>query len=239
MRTHERQDALLGWLRGRQSGTAAEAAEHFCVTQRTILRDIDALRARGEPILSSPGPGGGFQLDTFARLPAARLTVEEVIGLTLAVGTARRVAAGVPYALAADHAVDRLIATLPRERAVELRHLMRHVIVGASAPWQVSASVESVEEGFMGKFERAFTSHRVLSFDYTDRLGQATQRVIEPHGLLLHLPIWYVIAHDRLRDAPRMFRVDRMRSVTLSDELFEPKAPEYFEEYLDPCYSPR
>lgn len=233
MSTHSRQDALLGWLRSRQIGTAAEAAAHFRVTERTIFRDINALRERGEPILSCSGPGGGFQLDPGARLAAVRLTVEEIIGLTLAVGTAQRVSAGVPYALAANHAVDRLIAALPRERATALRLLMQHIIVGAPASAQVSASVEEVEAGFLNKFEEAFTQHRVLSFDYKDRLGQPTHRAIEAHGLLLQIPIWYVIAHDRLRGAPRMFRVDRMSQVTLDREVFEPRPRDYFSEYLE------
>ena len=86
MNAHERREALMGWLRGRVSGTAAEAGGHFGVTERTILRDIDFLRSRGEPISSSSGPGGGFQLDGMARLPAVRLTVEEVLGLGFELG---------------------------------------------------------------------------------------------------------------------------------------------------------
>lgn len=227
----------MGWLRGRQSGTAAQAAAHFDVTERTVLRDINVLRERGEPIVSSSGPGGGFYLDSLARLQTVRLTVEEVVGLTIAVGTARQVAAGIPYARAADHAIDRLIATLPRTRAAELRHLMRHVTVGAPASLKVNESLGEVEDGFLAKFEAAFSAQRVLAFEYTDRMGQATQRAVEPHGLLFQMPIWYVIAHDRLRDAPRMFRVDRMRDVALCDEVFEPKPPSCFAEYLDPCYA--
>lgn len=236
MQAHERREALLGWLRGRQSGTAAEAAQRFRVTERTILRDITALRDRGEPISSSSGPGGGFQLDTLARLQSVRLTVEEVVGLTLAVATARQVAGGIPYARVADHAIDRLISTLPRERATRLRHLMQHVAIGEPAPSQMSAGFGEVEHGFLSKFEAAFSTHRVLSFAYTDRKEQATRRAIEPHGLLLRTPIWYVIAHDRLRDAPRMFRVDRMREVVLLDEPFTPRPPSWFEEHTRPYH---
>ncbi len=239
MNTHDRREALIGWLRGRPSATAGQAAARFGVTQRTILRDIEALRARGEQIVSSSGPGGGFQVDGCSRLPAVRLTVEEVVGLTLAAGMARQVTTGIPYARVAEQAVDRLIATLPRERAAELRRLMQRITVGAPASAQVSASLGEVEDGFLSKFEAAFSRSRVLSFAYTDRLDQATTRVVEPHGLLLQLPIWYVIAHDRLRDAPRMFRVDRMRHVALCDEGFEPKPPSWFAEYLDPCYVKR
>ncbi len=237
MNAHDRRGALLGWLRGRQSGTAAQASAHFRVTERTILRDIATLRARGEPISSSSGPGGGFNLDGTARLAAVRLTVEEVLGLALAAGMARQVATGLPYSLAADHAIDRLISTLPRDRVATFRRLMGRITLGLPESMRPYTGVGQVEGGLLGTFEAAFSSNRVLTFEYTDRKGQETSRTVEPHGLLLQVPIWYVVAHDRLRGAARMFRVDRMKGVVLGDEVFEPRPPSWFEEYLGPCAS--
>lgn len=237
MNTHDRREALLGWLRARNSGTAAQAAGHFQVTERTVLRDIRALRERGEPISSSPGVGGGFHLARTARLQAVRLTVEEVVGLALAASVARQTAAGLPYSMAAEHAVDRLIRTLPSERAERVRDFMGRITIGLPASAGMSAGLGVIEQELAGKFERAFSERRVLSFGYMDRHGQATARVVEPHGLLLRMPIWYVIAHDRMREAARMFRVDRMRDVEVSGEVFEPKPASWFEEYLDPRYA--
>jgi Predicted transcriptional regulator len=46
--------------------TANELAEHFEVSKRTILRDIDALTIAGIPIYTSKGKGGGISiLDNF------------------------------------------------------------------------------------------------------------------------------------------------------------------------------
>ena len=42
--------------------TAAELAERLEVTERTVLRDIDALSGAGVPVFATRGPGGGFQL---------------------------------------------------------------------------------------------------------------------------------------------------------------------------------
>lgn len=226
----------MGWLRGRQSGTAAEAAAHFGVTERTILRDIAALRGRGEPISGCTGPGGGFQLSGTARLQPVRLTVEEVVGLALAAGTARQMATGLPYSLAADHAIDRLISTLPEARARQFRRLMQRITVGMPASMRMTQGVGQVEPGLLHKCETAFSEHRALSFSYVDRHGQVTERTIEPHGLLLSMPIWYVVAYDRLRDAARMFRVDRMQDVVLLDEVFDPRPASYFAHYMDPDF---
>jgi len=206
------------------------------VTERTILRDIAYLRGRGEEITSSGGPGGGFILDRSARLPPVRLTVEEVVGLALAAAMARRVSSGLPYSVAADHAIDKLIRTLPKERAASFRHLTQHMFIGAPASDAMHSDLGLVEGGLLQTFEAALSTKHCLAFDYVDRHGQTSTRVVEPHGLLLRVPIWYVIAYDPLRDAPRVFRVDRMRAVELSDDVFEPRPPAVFAQYIDPRF---
>jgi len=49
-------------LQQRGRATAAELAERLEVTERTVMRDIDALSGAGVPVYSIRGPGGGFQL---------------------------------------------------------------------------------------------------------------------------------------------------------------------------------
>ena len=49
-------------LQQRDRATAAELAERLEVTERTVMRDIEALSGAGVPVYSIRGPGGGFQL---------------------------------------------------------------------------------------------------------------------------------------------------------------------------------
>ena len=51
----------------------------------------------------------------------------------------------------------------------------------------------------------AVRARRLLRFRYT-----GTDREVEPYGLLCRDAFWYVIGHDRTRDAPRNFRLDRI-----------------------------
>jgi predicted DNA-binding transcriptional regulator YafY len=69
-------------------------------------------------------------------------------------------------------------------------------------------------------FETAFSATRQLTFTYCDQQGRRTDRQVEPHGLLVRQPIWYVIAWDLDRNAPRLFRADRVRTPTVSDRTF-------------------
>lgn len=56
--------------------TAASLADELQVSQRTVLRDVEALSSAGIPVYATRGPAGGFQLlETFRRtlptLPAS------------------------------------------------------------------------------------------------------------------------------------------------------------------------
>ena len=59
-RTDRLTGIILALQRGRQ--TAAQLADRFEVSRRTILRDIDALAQIGVPVVSLPGAGGGLAL---------------------------------------------------------------------------------------------------------------------------------------------------------------------------------
>ncbi len=53
---------LVLLLQQRGRATAAELAERLEVTERTVMRDIEALSGAGVPVYAIRGPGGGFQL---------------------------------------------------------------------------------------------------------------------------------------------------------------------------------
>lgn len=58
--------SLLLALQGGRRVTARDLAEQLEVSERTILRDIEALSGAGVPVFAVRGPGGGFELlDTY------------------------------------------------------------------------------------------------------------------------------------------------------------------------------
>jgi predicted DNA-binding transcriptional regulator YafY len=59
-------------------------------------------------------------------------------------------------------------------------------------------------------FDEAFSGRFGLAFRYTDREGRRSARRIEPHGLLVEPPVWFVLARDLAIAEPRMFRMDRI-----------------------------
>lgn len=215
---------LLDRLRGAEEVTVDQLAADLAVSARTIHRDIATLRSRGHPISGDSGPGGGIRFDGARGVTAVHLTIAEVVTVWLSARLSQA-ASDLPWSGAASSALSKMLASLPRERARDLRALCRRVIVGppSSAPTRATAGKAPPE--LLRLFEEAFSDGIALGFNYCDREGKESVRRIEPHGLLVHSPIWYVLARDIEKGEPRMFRMDRISRPRLLDGVrFRPDA---------------
>lgn len=210
METAGRRDALVRLLRRRGSCSVADLATELAVSRRTVLRDLSSLRHRGFRILGEGGRGGGVLLDPDSVLLSSQLVTEEVVSLVLSVAM-MRAAPWVPFSSGAERALAKIEGALPADRVRELRRPMRRILVGAPASAATRPAANAVAPRFLPAFESAFTSSRVLCFDYVDGEGRRSRRRVEPHGLLVRAPLWYVIAWDLQKDAARLFRMDRVR----------------------------
>ena len=71
---------------------------------------------------------------------------------------------------------------------------------------------------------KAVADRRLLKIDYyKENEDEFVARRIEPYQLLNGQEGWYVHCFDPDRDASRSFRLDRIRSVELLEERFEPR----------------
>ncbi len=124
MRRTERLFALAEYLRSRRTGvTAAELAERFGVTVRTIFRDLDALRAAELPLSSERGRGGGVALDRNYSLPPVNFTPREAAVL-VAAGRFLAEMRVIPFTATLDSGLDKVRAALS---ASSQRSLLGHL----------------------------------------------------------------------------------------------------------------
>jgi proteasome accessory factor C len=78
------------------------------------------------------------------------------------------------------------------------------------------------DAGVAAAVSHAIREDRVLEIDYwTESRGAITRRAIEPHLLVNAQDAWYVVAFCRRAGGQRTFRLDRIRSASLTDEVFE------------------
>ena len=205
----ERVMQLLDLLRGTEVIRIDDIARALRVSRRTVLRDLATLRARGTAISSDPGRGGGVRLERDRGAAAVHFSTDEAIALWL---SARLSAATseMPWRGASRSALDKLFASVPRDRARALKDLSRRIVVGRPASERIRAELGTAPPDLLATFERAFSQGVCLAFEYRDRNGDRTSRTVEPHGLLVEAPAWYVLAYDLEKSDVRIFRMDRV-----------------------------
>lgn len=187
--------------------STAWLAERFEVSRRTVERDLAALRNAGLPTYPVDGPRGGVALHTSSPRALLSLTTAELTALALAATVVR----GMPFGWACDSAVAKLTEALPPEHRVALDELRDRVRVVPPEPPRAPAPIAGVlEEGV----RRA----TVVRLRYVDAAGVATSREVEPVGFHGDAEGWYLVAWCRLRQAGRVFRLDRVRAAAATSE---------------------
>lgn len=187
--------------------SAARLAEEFGVTTRTIERDLVALRGAGVPVDGEVGRTGGYSLAPVRGATVFSLGPEEVVALLLAA----RAAEGMPFTAAATVATQRLLDALPAPTRVMVEELRDRMRASKSHTPAARPRVQRTVEA-------AVRDHRVLRIAYTDAQQVVTQRAVEAHGFYGEVDGWYLVGWCRLRDAGRLFRLDRISRATLTTE---------------------
>ena len=209
---------LADRLGGRAETTVGDLAAELGVSPRTLHRDLALLRRRGLPITGEPGPGGGIRLEGQRGVTAVHLSIAEVVAMWLA-SRLSGAASDLPWSGAARSGLAKLLGSVTRGKAAELRLLCRRVIVGPPASEAIRGAAGMPPGELLGRFEEAFSRGMGLGFHYTDRDGRRTVRRIEPHGLMVEPPVWYILARDLDKAAPRAFRMDRIARPRLLPEI--------------------
>jgi predicted DNA-binding transcriptional regulator YafY len=198
--------------------TAESLAGRLEVSQRTILRDMDALSSAGVPVIAERGTGGGWRLIDGYETKLTGLTPAEIRSLFLARPPALLAELGIKEA--ADAAWLKLRAALPvgvREQA----EFVRQRLLIDSRNWRDSA--ESLTS--LPVILESLWAGRRLKFQYEKSDGEASGREVDPLGLVARANRWYLVAAKG--DEQRTYRVSRIRSAEI---LAEPcSRPEKFD----------
>lgn len=185
--------------------TAAELAERFEVSVRTIYRDMDTLSAAGIPVYAKKGKNGGICLTEQFVLNKMLLTKDEQQEILSGLVSLRETKAE-----AGENILQKLgefFRTYPVDwLAIDL------------SDWSGSR-VQLYEN-----IKNAILARRLLQFDYYGKNGQMRRRTVEPVKLLFKEYTWYLKAYCRERKDWRLFKLFRIKRLSVQEETFVPRA---------------
>ena len=202
-----RADRLLSalmLLRTRGRLTAAELAAELEVSERTVLRDVEALSASGVPVYTDRGRGGGISLLPGYRTDLTGLTLDEAKAL-LASGSGR------VDSPAFSSAMRKIVAALPDPHRAEATRAAQRILVVPDG-----FTRRHTPEPHLAELQRAVVDGRRIEIGYRARNAGSAVRRVDPIGLVHAGEVWYLLA---LRDGvERTYRTSRIESLTVLDE---------------------
>lgn len=194
---------LIYLLLERGSMTAAELAERFEVSPRTIYRDVDLLSGAGIPVYASRGKGGGIRLMEGYVLDRSLLTRPQQDEILFALQSLRAT-----HAIQGEELLSQLRGAFsrPPEDWIEVDF----------SPW---GNIPGEREKF-NLLKSAILERRPVAFAYFSGAGGFGERQVEPAKLCYKSGGWYLQGFCRGRQAPRTFKISRMRQLRLLEGSF-------------------
>ena len=190
-------------LLDKKSITANELAEHFEVSRRTILRDIEKLSSAGIPVYSTPGKGGGISiLDSFV-LNKTVISEEEQNQIIFALQSF------VPTQSSEAGAI------LSRLSALFDKSDMSWIEVDFSRWGNESADKEKFDV-----LKKAILEKHSVTFRYPQYSGGFFERHVYPLRLVFKSKAWYVQAYCLQRDDYRTFKLSRIQGINAGGDSF-------------------
>lgn len=199
---------ILSILLQKDRVTAAELADRFEVSRRTVIRDIEDINRAGIPIVSSQGRGGGISIMEGFRLDRTLLSSEEMKAILTGLQGLDSVSESSRY--------RRLMGKLDAESSGSIESTGNSIIVDLSS-WDKNAVSPKLE-----MIKSAIEEREKISFMYYSP-ERTEERTVEPYRLVYQWASWYVWGYCEKRGDYRMFKLTRMTELRLAGESFEPR----------------
>lgn len=206
--------AILTQIQSKRLATADKLAEKFGVSSRTIYRDIKTLEKAGVPIITIEGKG--FSVMDGYRIPPIMFTEDEANALLTA-------------QLVMQSSKDTSLINKFSEAISKVRAVIPSTIKAKTERLELKMGISntyidnSPKSKYLLEIQKALVDYFVISIDYTDKTGQATQRNLEPFAIYSNQNNeWVMVAFCRLRKDFRTFSLANIKQLALTTEKFEP-----------------
>ena len=194
--------SILLLMQSRGRVTARELSARLEVSERTILRDMDALSGSGVPVVAARGKGGGWRLLDDYQTKLTGLSAAEIQSLFLA--RPARLMADLGIARQSEAALIKLEASLPADVRQQAELARRRIHIDPRG-WRDPSETIPCLPVLLDAVWRG----RQVRFVYAREQCDATERTGDPLGLVAKGSTWYLVA--RVNGETRTYRVSRIR----------------------------
>ena len=217
-----RQWHLLRRLEGSNGLTLGQLVEavpdDYPKNARTVRRDLEALEAVGFPIVTEHrnGQTRWRLIEGFRNIPALGFSATELMALTFSRKLLRPLE-GTEIQSALNSALNKVASALPPQGHQYVRALDDLFSIGLGPHKNYQQYKHTIDLITQAIDKRRTAQIRYFSASRTT----ATRREVDPYRLWYAGGGLYLIAHCHLRRDVRLFAVERIRSITLTDHPYQ------------------
>ena len=210
-------------ISSRQGKSVSDLAEALHCHRRTVYRDLEALQVAGFPVYTDRVAGRNLWalLDTAKHSIPIPFSLPELMALYFSRGMMKVLKDTVFYD-SLESLFDKIKSTLPPEYIDYLGQIEDSLEVRAK-PYKQYGKIREIIE----KVSEAAVQKRCIEIVYyTMSRKSRTRRKIAPYKIWFFDGTFYLIANCGLREDVRIFALDRIKKLEMTDETFE--TPEDF-----------
>jgi predicted DNA-binding transcriptional regulator YafY len=171
----------------------------------------------GIPIAAERGPAGSYSLKRGSRLPPLIFNDSEASAIMLGLTAMRQMNFPLDV-VAIEGALAKTERLLP-ERLFRYVNDMRDLIKIHSPSYSSTARID--HRDFVRLLGQAIQKRQRALLTYSSHTGVKTVREVDVYGLVLVADQWYAPGYCHLREGLRVFRVDRLLSIVITETGFE------------------
>jgi predicted DNA-binding transcriptional regulator YafY len=228
-----RQWHLLRRLENSRGLTLSELVEavpdDYPKNARTVRRDLEALETVGFPLVTDRhnGQTRWRLIEGFRNIPALGFSATELMALTFSRNLLRPLE-GTEIQSALNSALNKVASALPPQGHEYVRALDNLFSIGLGPHKNYQQHRKTVD-----LITQAIDKTRTAQMRYfSASRNTTTRREVDPYRLWYASGGLYLIAYDHHRKDVRMFAVERIRSITLTDHPYQMPLGFEVEEYV-------
>lgn len=223
----DRLTAILVHLQSKKIVKAAEIADRFSMSLRTVYRDVKALQEAGVPIGAEAGTG--YYIVDGYHLPPVMFSEQEAAALLTGEKMMEQFG---------DESIRQQFTSAMQKIRAVLRGKDKDFLENLEAQIAVLKPANPQQDDFPNRFltplQQAIARQQVVQLDYSTVMeSNESRRAVEPIGLFLSQHRWHLIAWCRLRQDYRDFRADRIKNMRVLEETFSRESRMSLQEYLE------
>lgn len=202
---------MLRRLRG--GVTVGELAEEFQVTKRQVHRDLQQIEDSGYPLEQEDGR---WRLPTGFKGLEVAVSPYELMSLYLAQSHVAYLK-GTPFVDDLEALIKKVEAGLPDKIR---NHLER--IVTTFAPLQRPVRAYAAQRDVLESLRKALLRQLTIVLHGYRKPGELPQDYwVDPYQLILYQYGLYLVGHSHQARALRIFALERIKSITVTEDMFE------------------